>query len=114
MDGTVPRTARRLIVCGVGGDLFDALDDILPFGFAAAALLAIAGAAYERRAAAGGMEGVRELERTLSDSEAKRLKPESRVRDGQEALRHEQQTRLWVQRARQAEREWARELREQV
>jgi diguanylate cyclase (GGDEF)-like protein len=140
MDGTAPWTARRLIhaatavlgastlfllVLGVGGDLFDALDDILPFGFAAAALLAVAGAAYERRAAAGGMatklqeqreseERVRDLERTLSDSEAKRLKLESRVRDRQEALRHEQQTRLMVQRARQAEREWARELREQV
>jgi diguanylate cyclase (GGDEF)-like protein len=140
MDGTAPRTARTLVhaaiavlgastlfllAFGVGGDLFDALDDILPFTFAAAALLAIAGAAYERRAAAGGMatklqeqreseERVRELERALSDSEAKRHKLESRVRDRQEALRHEQQTRLWVQRARQAEREWARELREQV
>jgi HD-GYP domain-containing protein (c-di-GMP phosphodiesterase class II)/GGDEF domain-containing protein len=141
MDGTTPRTARRLVhaalavfgastlfvlVLGVGGgDLFDALDDILPFSFAAAALLALAGWEYERRAAAGGVatkqqeqresqERVGELERALSHSEAERHKLESRLRDRQEALRHEQHTRLRVERARQAEREWARELREQV
>ena len=141
MDGTTPRTARRLVhaalavfgvstlfllVLGVGGgDFFDALDDILPFSFAASALLALAGWEYERRAAAGGLatkqqeqrksqERVGELERTLSHSEAKRHKLEGRLRDRQEALRHEQYTRLRVERARQAEREWARELREQV
>ena len=141
MDGTPPRTAGSLVraatavfaasalfmlVLGVGGgNLFDALDDVLPFSFAAAALLAIAAWAYERRATAGGVatmrqeqraseERVRELEQTLSDSEAKRDKLESRLRERQEALRHEQRTRLRVERARQAEREWARELREQV
>ena len=140
MDGTAPRTARRLVhaatavfaastlfllVVGVGGgDLFDALDDILPFSFAAAALLAIAGSAYERHAASAvatklqehreSEERVGKLERTLSDSEAKRHQLESRLRERHEALRHEQHTRLRVERARQAEREWARELREQV
>src|SRR5215207_1137694 len=140
MDGTAPRTARRLVhaatavfaastlfllVVGVGGgDLFDALDDILPFSFAAAALLAIAGSAYERHAASAvatklqehreSAERVGKLERTLSDSEAKRHQLESRLRERHEALRHEQHTRLRVERARQAEREWARELREQV
>src|SRR5215218_3357760 len=106
MDGTTPRTARRLVyaaltvfgastlfllVLGVGGgDLFDALDDILPFSFAAAALLALAGWEHERRAAAGGVatkqqeqrksqERVGELERTLSHSEAERHKLESRL-----------------------------------
>ena len=141
MDGTAPRTASSLIraaiavfaastflllVLGVGGsDPFDALDDILPFSFAAAALLAIAGWAYGRRAAASdeatklqeqraSEERVGELEQTLADSEAKRHKLESRLRERQEALRHEQHARLRVERARRAEREWARELREQV
>jgi diguanylate cyclase (GGDEF)-like protein len=140
MDGTASRTARRLVhaatavfaasalfllVLGVGGgDLFDALDDILPFTFAAAALLAIAGAAYDRRAAAAGAaklqeqgqfeDRVDELEQAFSDSEARRHKLESRLRERDEALRREQHARLRVERARQAEREWARELREQV
>jgi diguanylate cyclase (GGDEF)-like protein len=126
MDGTAPRTARRLVhaatavlgastlfllVFGVGGGLFDALDDILPFSFAAAALLAIAGAVYERRAAAGGM-ATKQQEQHESEERVRTL--ESRLRDRQEALRHEQHTRLRVERARRAEREWARELREQV
>ena len=108
-----------------GGDLFDALDDILPFGFAAAALLALAGWAHERAAAAKRAvtqlqkqresdERGGELERALQESEAKRGTLERRLRRQQETLRHEQRTRLRVERARQAEREWARELREQV
>jgi diguanylate cyclase (GGDEF)-like protein len=124
MDGTARRPNRRLLYTAAaifaastvfmlavaigGGDLFDALDDVLPFGFAAAALLAIAALAQERRASASSVA------QTLSDSEAKRRKLEGRLREQQEALRHEQHTRLRVERARQAEREWARELREQV
>jgi HD-GYP domain-containing protein (c-di-GMP phosphodiesterase class II)/GGDEF domain-containing protein len=130
MDGTAPRTARGLVhaaiavfaastllllVVGVaGGDLFDALDDVLAFTFAGSALLAIAGLAPRLQEQRESEERARELERALSDSEAELHKLERRVRDRQEALRHEQQTRLRVERARQAEREWARELREQV
>lgn len=141
MDGTARQPARGLLyaaavvfaastvlmlVLGFGsGDLFDALDDVLPFGFAAAALLAIAGSAQERRASASRVEAtlqeqresderVGELEQTLADVEGKRRKLEGRLREQREALRHEQHTRLRVERARRAEREWARELREQV
>ena len=127
MDGTAHPPARGLLYAAAaafaastvlmlslgisGGDLFDALDDILPFGFAAAALLAIAGSARERRASE---EHADCLEQALSDSETKGRKLEGRLRGQQEALRHEQHTRLRVERARQAEREWARELRQQV
>jgi diguanylate cyclase (GGDEF)-like protein len=141
MDGTARRSARSLLyaaaavfaastvfmlVLGIsGGDLFDALDDVLPYGFAAAGLLAIAASAQARRASASRMEAtlqeqresedrVGDLEQSLSDSDAKRRKLEARLREQQEALRHEQHTRLRVERARQAEREWASELREQV
>ena len=130
MDGTAPRTARGLVhaaiavfaastlfllVVGVaGGELFDALDDALAFTFAASALLAIAGLAPRLQEQRESEERARELELALSDSKAELHKLERRVRDRQEALRHEQLTRLRVERARQAEREWARELREQV
>ena len=126
MDGTASRTARRLVHAGSavfaastlfllvlavdGGEVFDARDDILLFGFAAAALLAITGWAYERRAA----PRVADLEQAVSASEAKRHELERRVRAREEALRQEQHRRIRVERARQAEREWARELREQV
>ena len=130
MDGTTPRTARGLVHAAIavfaasalfllvvvvaGGDLFDALDDILAFTFAAAALLAIAGLAPRLQEQRESEERARGLERALSDSEAERHTLENRLRDRQEALRHEQHTRVRVERARQAEREWARELREQV
>jgi len=141
MDGTARPPARGLLhaaavvfaastvlmlVIGIaGGDLFDALDDVLPFAFAAAALLALVGSAQERRASASRVDAtlqeqresddrVGELQQNLAESESKRRKLEGRLREQQEALRHEQHTRLRVERARQAEREWARELREQV
>jgi diguanylate cyclase (GGDEF)-like protein len=141
MDGTARQPARALLYGAAvafaastvlmlvlwigGGDIFDALDDVLPFGFAAAALLAIAGWAQERRASASREKAMRqeqrefddrvgELEQSLSDAEGKRHKLEGRLREQREALRHEQHTRFRVERARQAEREWARELREQV
>ena len=72
MGGTTSQTARRLVHAGGavfgastlfflvlavdGGDVFDARDDILLFSFAAAALLAIAGWGYERRAASAGLD----------------------------------------------------------
>jgi len=105
-----------LLVIGIsGGDLLDALDDVLPFGFAAAALIAIAGFAYERRAAESRIaERDGELRQSLAESEAERQGLERKLGDRQEALHRERHTRTLVERARQAEREWARELREQV
>ena len=108
-----------------GGDFFNALDDVLPFTFAAAALLALAGLAHERGAAAGRavtqLQKLRDseeraggLERALQESEAERDKLERKLREEEDTRRHEQRMRLRVERARQAEREWARELREQV
>jgi diguanylate cyclase (GGDEF)-like protein len=98
-----------LLVLAIGGaDLFDALDDLLPFCFAAAALLAIAGSAYERRAAAARMQ------RALEASDAERHELEGRLRERQGALFREQHARIRAERARKVEREWTRELRAQV
>jgi diguanylate cyclase (GGDEF)-like protein len=114
-----------LILLVSGGNLADALDDALPFGFATAAVLGLAGWAYEQREAArrtAAQESRQSkaedradlLERELPRLEAQRAKLERRLRAQQETLRHEQHTRMQVERARKAEREWARELREQV
>jgi diguanylate cyclase (GGDEF)-like protein len=114
-----------VIVLVSGGNLADALDDALPFGFATAAVLGLAGWAYEQRDAARRTTAQESrqseaedradlLEQELSRLEAERIKLERRLRARQEALRHEQHTRMQVERARRAEREWARELREQV
>jgi diguanylate cyclase (GGDEF)-like protein len=93
-----------LAVVIAGGDLADALDDLLPIGFAAAAVLALAGWWRERRAhglrAKAADERVKEAEREL--------------REREKNLAEERELRLRTQRARKAEREWAQELREQV
>jgi len=138
MDSTAPGTARSLryaatavfaasaavmLVLAIGGgDLFDAFDDILSFSFAAAGLLALLGWAHERRETARRLRSTIEkredrietLQQAVSDCEATRRKLDGRLRAQHEALRNEQRTRIRVERARQAEREWARELREQV
>jgi diguanylate cyclase (GGDEF)-like protein len=93
-----------LVVALAGGNLTDALDDGLPIGFATAALLALAGwlrdrRAHDRRAA--------EAERELRDREGDLDELEERVAE-------ERELRLRSERARRAEREWARELRDQV
>jgi diguanylate cyclase (GGDEF)-like protein len=124
MDGTAPRRGHTLsraatavlaasavvllLLAVSGADFFDAPDDVLPACFAAAALLAIAGAAYERRAATSHREAAR------SASEAKRREAERELRQREEAVRREQRARIRAERARQMEREWARELRSQV
>jgi diguanylate cyclase (GGDEF)-like protein len=97
-----------LVLAITGADLIDAPDDILPVCFAAAAAFALAGAAYERRAAA-----IRQ-EETRSASNGKREQLERRLRERDEALRREQHARVLAERARKMEREWARELRSQV
>jgi diguanylate cyclase (GGDEF)-like protein len=132
--------ALFLLVFAVsGGNLTDALDDILPVGFALAALLAFAGWSRDRRAR--GLRAVA-AERRAEEAEAKlrnrdgeldeveqrarnrgeqigELHPklqdkEQILREKEEQLERERKLRLRSERARQAEREWARELREQV
>jgi len=120
--------AAGLLMLGIalgGGDLTDALDDLVTILLAVAVVAALAGWAHERRSGAtraaldeqrrGRMdERVRALEEAAraSDDQGELLKRQ--LREQREALRHEQRLRLRVERARQAEREWARELREQV
>jgi len=87
-----------------GGDLADALDDLLPIGFAAAALLALAGWSRERRA-----HGLR-----ANAAEERADEAERELRQREQTLAEERELRLRTQRARKAEREWSRELREQV
>jgi diguanylate cyclase (GGDEF)-like protein len=86
-----------LAVVIAGGDLADALDDVLPIGFAGAALLALVGWSRDRRA------------HVLREAAAKKHAEEK-----EEALAEERAQRLRSERARRAEREWARELRDQV
>ena len=86
-----------LVIVVVGGDLGDAWDDVLPFAFAVAALLAFAGWSRDRRSRSGR---VGEAERELAERESE--------------LRRERERRMRTERARQAEREWSRELRNQV
>lgn len=116
MDLRAPRMGRALARAAVavlavsalfvvilllgGGDLADARDDILPLGFAIAAVLALAAWAHEER---------RQLE---ADDRVHSLERERHAQV--EKLQHERQMRMLVERARRAEREWARELREQV
>ena len=105
-----------------GGDLADARDDLLLLGFAIAALLALAGWARERREAQSRTkaqhrqadERVRALEGELAKLETERDKLGGRARALRETVRHEQRMRMRLERARKAEREWTRELREQV
>jgi HD-GYP domain-containing protein (c-di-GMP phosphodiesterase class II) len=90
-----------------------------------AVVAALAGWAHERRAGAaraaleeqrrGRMdERARALEGAGRESEEQVALLQRQLREKREALKHEQQLRLRVERARQAEREWSRELREQV
>nr|MBA3260986.1 diguanylate cyclase [Thermoleophilaceae bacterium] len=59
-------------------------------------------------------ERARALEQAARASDDRGELLERRLREQREALRHEQRLRVRVERARQAEREWTRELREQV
>ena len=120
--------AAGLLVLGIalgGGDLTDALDDLVTILLALAAVVALVGWAHERRSAAtraaldeqrrGRMyEHTRALEETARANDERGELLKRQLREQREALRHEQRLRLRVERARQAEREWARELREQV
>ena len=121
-----------LLIAIAGGDLGDAWDDILPLAFAVSALLAFAGWSRDRRAR--GLRAVRaerraeQAERQLNEHEREygRLRDEARergeklarlepaVRKKDEALGQERRARLRAERGRQAEKEWARELRGQV
>jgi hypothetical protein len=87
-----------LILLVSGGNLADALDDALPFGFATAAVLGLAGWAYEQREAArrtAAQESRQSkaedradlLERELPRLEAQRAKLERRLRAGTSSTR---------------------------
>jgi len=120
--------AAGLLVLGItlaGGDLTDALDDLVTILLAGAVVAALAGWAQERRWGAtraaldeqrrGRMdERARALEEAGRASNDRCERVERQLRQQREALRHEQRLRLRIERARQAEREWTRELREQV
>jgi len=114
-----------VVIALAGGDLADAPDDLVVILLAVAALAALAGWAHERRSSAtraaldekrrGQMdERARALEDAARASDQRGEVLERQLREQREALRHEQRLRLRVERARQAEREWSRELREQV
>ena len=77
---------------------------LVSFAFALAALAAIAAWAYERRSARS---------RSAQD-ERSREEMAERQRELEQRVLDEQRLRLRTERARQAEREWARELRGQV
>lgn len=79
-----------LVYAVTGGNLADALDDVLPLGFAAAALLALAGWLRDRRA--------RDDRAATAEKRA----------DAAETRAERAERRLWT------EREWTQELREQV
>jgi diguanylate cyclase (GGDEF)-like protein len=141
MDAVSPGRARTLIrvaaalVCAAGllvlgialggGDLADALDDLVTILLALAVVAALAGWSHERRSGVvraaldeqrrGRMdERARALEEAGRASNDRCERVERQLREQREALRHEQRLRLRIERARQAEREWTRELREQV
>jgi diguanylate cyclase (GGDEF)-like protein len=120
--------AAALLVLGIalaGGDLTNALDDLVTILLAVAVVAALAGWTHERRSAAA-RAALDERRRGRMDERARGLEEAARagddrgellerqLREQREALRHEQHLRLRIERARQAEREWTRELREQV
>jgi diguanylate cyclase (GGDEF)-like protein len=132
-------TLLLLVLAITGVDLTDALDDALTIGFAVAAVLAFAGWARDRRAqrlravaaerrAGEAARELREREQDVEDLEERakergerigELHPElqqthDELSQKESALAEERRLRLRAERARQAEREWARELREQV
>jgi uncharacterized membrane protein YhiD involved in acid resistance len=139
MEAVSPRRARTLtrgaaallgaaglLILGIavgGGDLTDALDDLVTILLALAVVLALAGWAHERRSGAmraalneqlrGRIdERARALEEATRASDDRRERLERQLREQREALRSEQRLRMRIERARQAEREWTRELRE--
>lgn len=93
-----------LVVLVTGGNLADATDDVLPFAFAVAALLALAGWLRDRRA--------NRVRTAAADERAREA--EERVKDAEETAQAAAQHARRADRARRAEREWARELRDQV
>src|SRR5215210_7754021 len=104
-----------LVIAIAGGDLGDAWDDVLPFVFALSALLAFAGWSRDRRARADkAAEAERRAQAAERELRQSREELEPKLQEKEDALHKERKLRLRTESARQAEREWARELREQV
>ena len=113
------------VVVAATGDLADAADDLLTWPFAAAALLGVIGwwrdrqGAGERTAAAQAErdEARKEAEergQRAEKAEKQARENEERAKDAEKRSNTERSTRGRVERAHRAEREWARELRDQV
>jgi diguanylate cyclase (GGDEF)-like protein len=99
------------VILIAGGNVADAPDDLLPLALACAALAALLGwrrdrAAAKSRAARDSSEAAR-LTRELEEERRR-----GRLR--QEELSRERTLRHRIDRARRAEREWGRELRQQL
>jgi diguanylate cyclase (GGDEF)-like protein len=110
-----------LIVLAAGGDLADATDDVVPFVFAAAAGLALYGWWREKAASSRSEQESSERqsllesrERELAKAEERRERAEKDAKRSDDALLRERALRERIDRARRAEREWAKELRGQI
>jgi HD-GYP domain-containing protein (c-di-GMP phosphodiesterase class II) len=122
MEGLSPRTGRALIrlavaLAGIAAVLLlvSGPDGAAVVALAAAVVAAMAAWASDRRAAAA-RDALEERRRGQMDERARAAEDSlQRQLDKQrEELRHERRLRVRIERARQAEREWTRELREQV
>ena len=90
------------------GSLADAWDDVLPLLFALAALTGLGGWYEQTRS---GDDHAEQLE---EDHRRQKAELEQAVQERDTELNQERGLRARLQRAHKAEREWARELRDQI
>ena len=103
--------AIATIVIAASGDLADATDDLLTPLFAAAALLGVIGWWRDRRATA---ERAGAAQAEAKEARDRAAEAETRATDADRRANDERSLRGRIERAHRAEREWARELRDQV
>jgi len=103
--------AAAVVMLLTGADLADAGDDLLALGLAASALLALLGWRHDQAGASAEHAAARAKLRQAQDmlDEERR-----RARTQHLELNRERDLRGRIDRARRAEREWARELRDQL
>ena len=99
------------VIVAVNGDLADATDDLLTWLFAAAALLGVLGW-WRDRQGADERVGAVEAEREEARRESKAA--DERAKEAEDRANTERSARARAIRAHRAEREWTRELRDQV